>query len=153
MLGYIGLQCMLCDEENGYALHQPGNKCTQCGENEGRNSVIFVVASFAALALLVGVFSKYRLLNRMTATSKVIICGGEHKGLLGELPTKLSELEMEGRYQVKLKNPATTGGAASADLTLRGAQLELVRIDLQEEYQKRLMKIKLLVQFVTVSGM
>jgi hypothetical protein len=35
-------------------------------------------------------------------------------------------------------------------LTLTGAQLGLLRIDLQEEYQKRLMKIKLFVQFVTI---
>jgi hypothetical protein len=37
--GYSGVRCELCDYEKGYAVHQPGNKCTMCGLNEGKQSV------------------------------------------------------------------------------------------------------------------
>jgi hypothetical protein len=33
--GYIGVRCEECDYQNGYALHQPGSKCTICGPSEG----------------------------------------------------------------------------------------------------------------------
>jgi hypothetical protein len=97
---------MLCDEEDGYAIHQPGNKCAQCAENEGRNSVILVFASFFALALLIWVCAKYRLVQQLTATSNVMITGGEHKGLMGTLLSKQSDLKRHEHYEVKLKPPA-----------------------------------------------
>jgi hypothetical protein len=37
--GYVGVRCELCDYENGYVVHQPGNTCSKCGPNEGKQSV------------------------------------------------------------------------------------------------------------------
>jgi hypothetical protein len=140
-VGYVGLQCMVCDKENGYVAQ--GNRCLQCAKNEGRNSVMLVVASFIALALLIGANAKYRVLQRITASSKVRVTAGKYKGRLGTLSSKRSELEVERRYQVKLEDTHVVS------LVLSGAELVLMRTDPQEEYQKRVMKIKLLVQFVT----
>jgi hypothetical protein len=138
---------MLCDEENGYVVHQPGNRCAQCAKNEGRNSMILVVTFFVTLVLLIWVCAKYRLVQQLTATSNVIITGGEHKGLIGTILSKQSDLKRHAHYEVKLNPPAAT---STPSLTVSGAQLGLIRIDIQEEYQKRLMKIKLFVQFVTI---
>jgi hypothetical protein len=64
--------------------------------------VILVAASFVALALLIGLSSKYRFVKRITATSKVIIIGGEHKGMKGTLSATQIELELGKRYHVEL---------------------------------------------------
>jgi hypothetical protein len=42
--GYLGVRCEVCDYEKGYAIHQPGDKCSLCKPNEGRNSVWIAVA-------------------------------------------------------------------------------------------------------------
>jgi hypothetical protein len=42
-LGYVGVRCELCDYEKGYAVHQPGNTCSKCGPNEGRQSLYIAI--------------------------------------------------------------------------------------------------------------
>eukprot|EP00935_MAST-01C_sp_MAST-1C-sp1_P000003 g3.t1 len=76
--GYIGIRCELCDYENGYAIHQPGNVCTECLPNEGRNSVYIAVGTLCALVLAILVLLHVKLPRWLTATKYVVIKSGEH---------------------------------------------------------------------------
>jgi hypothetical protein len=92
--GFVGVRCELCDYENGYAIHQPGNKCSKCTPNEGRNSVYLSVASLFGLLLLL-LATKMQLWPQwLSRVRRVVILKGSHAGDAGKLVGSDDEVDM-----------------------------------------------------------
>jgi hypothetical protein len=91
--GYLGVMCGLCDSENGYAIHQPGNKCTQCAPGEGQHSIYIAVASFFGLLIVVIVTAYGWWPQWLSRVKKVAITGGQHEGRIGKLTCALSKVD------------------------------------------------------------
>jgi hypothetical protein len=83
--GYVGVRCEICDYSKGYAIHQPGDKCSVCKLNEGRNSVYLAVAGFAGLLVLAAI-TKLGLWPRgLSRVKRVGVITGRHADRIGEL--------------------------------------------------------------------
>jgi hypothetical protein len=84
-VGYVGVRCELCDYESGYAIHQPGNKCSKCKKNEGQHSVYLAVGVMCGLLLLLAA-TQLRLWPRWLSRVKgVTVLNGRHAGRSGKL--------------------------------------------------------------------
>jgi hypothetical protein len=91
--GYAGVRCELCDYENGYAVHQPGSKCSLCKPNEGRDSMYLAAGAFCGLLLLV-VIAKIGLCPRwLSRVKQITVTNGQHQGRVGELTGPHSEVD------------------------------------------------------------
>jgi hypothetical protein len=92
--GFVGVRCELCDYENGYAIHQPGNKCSKCTPNEGRNSMYLSVACLFGLLLLL-IATKMQLWPQwFSRVRRVVILKGSHAGDKGKLVGSDDEVDM-----------------------------------------------------------
>ena len=92
--GYVGVRCELCDYESGYALHQPGDKCSICKPDEGRDSVYLAVGVLCLLVLVV-IVAKLGLCPRwLLRVKRVAVIDGKHTGRIGELTGPHSEVDL-----------------------------------------------------------
>jgi hypothetical protein len=95
--GYVGVRCELCDYDSGYALHQPGESCSKCKPNEGRDTLILVLCAVVLVVLFAAITSYGcwpQKLTRLLRTRKVMIVKGKYAGRKGKL-TKMKNGEKE----------------------------------------------------------
>jgi hypothetical protein len=226
--GYVGVRCELCDSENGYAIHQPGDICSVCKPNEGLNSLYLSVATFCGLALLLMTIKFGICPQWLFRVKRVAVINGRHAGRVGKLTGPSNEVDElncallaagtlhppvapQSTFELYCRAQRTNGSAKSKDclqndwssasehekhlyeeraleekerydriaaqirrmgyalkrtyavtldrdvkhnsrasVFVRGTDLKLRTIDLQDAYQARLTKIKITVQFIQI---
>jgi hypothetical protein len=161
--GYVGVRCELCDYDSGYALHQPGESCSKCKPNEGRDTLILALCAVVLVVLFVAITTYGcwpQKLNRLLRTRKVMIVKGKYAGRKGKLTKmknggkELDELHsatgaLKHLYTVTMQ--AEDGHNQAEVLVLvRGEYLRLCSVNFQEAYQSRVTKIKISWQFVQI---
>jgi hypothetical protein len=106
--GYLGVRCEVCDYKKGYAIHQPGDKCSLCKPNEGRNSVYIAVAGFVGLLILAAITKLGLWPRKLSRVKRVAVISGRHAGRTGKLTgshNKVDELNDAIRAAAKLHPP------------------------------------------------
>ena len=84
--------CQLCDAENGYAIHQPGDVCAICKPNEGRNSLYLAFGGLGALAILAAITQCGLCPRFLSRVKRVAVISGKHAGRVGQLAGPLDKL-------------------------------------------------------------